>query len=121
MLLRADRELWLALSTLRSEPYTCRLLIILAAVVFEEYEAMPHTFALMLPSTPNAKHCYDSWAGFIRQAVEDPKSIKSSAKMLKAKTLEVEERDLENLCEVGVEEMRERIQAYASGDVEAKL
>ncbi|KAL2214613.1 hypothetical protein CC79DRAFT_1339507 [Sarocladium strictum] len=90
-------------------------------VVFEEYEAMPHTFALMLPSTPNAKHCYESWAGFIRQAVEDPKAIQSSAKMLKAKTLEVEDRDLDNLCEVGVEEMRERILAYASGDVEAKL
>jgi hypothetical protein len=90
-------------------------------VVFEEYEAMPHTFALILPSTPNARTCYEAWAGFIRQAVENPKKIEKSATMLKAKTLEVVERKFEELCNVSEEQMKESIRAHATGEVDSKL
>lgn len=91
-------------------------------VLFEEYEAMPHAFALMLSSTRNAAMCYDVWSGFIKQAVEDPKGIEGKARRISARTLDVEEVEFEKLCDVGVENMRERIRAFASNEeVVAKL
>ncbi|KAK0382908.1 hypothetical protein NLU13_8824 [Sarocladium strictum] len=90
-------------------------------VVFEEYEAMPHTFALVLRSIPTSKKCYDSWSSFIRQAVQDPSKIETRATTLKAKTLEVVERRFEELCEIGEEQMRDSIRAQAAGEVESKL
>lgn len=68
-----------------------------SAVVFEQYEAMPHCFALVLPQLPGAKRCLKGWAGFIRQAVEQPETLRqgasgpgsgSSFTHIKAKTLE---------------------------------
>lgn len=83
-------------------------------VVFEEYEAMPHTFAMVLTSTANAQRCYDGWAGFIRDAVENPGSITSSAVSIKAKSLEEVERKFEGLCDITEQQMQEGILAYAA-------
>ncbi|CAK7272695.1 hypothetical protein SEPCBS57363_005262 [Sporothrix epigloea] len=68
-----------------------------SAVIFEQYEAMPHCFALVLPKLPGAKRCLDKWASFIRCVVEQPQSLqqgatdpgsKSSFTYITAKTLE---------------------------------
>lgn len=40
-----------------------------AAVVLEEYEGMPHCFALVLPHLPETRRCLAGWAGFISGAV----------------------------------------------------
>lgn len=83
---------------------------------------MPHVFALMLTDTPNAAKCYESWVGFIKQAVEGPEEVESVAKRVKAKTLEVEDVAFEDICEVEQEQMRQRICEFAAGrEVEAKL
>ena len=59
------------------------------SVTFEQYEAMPHCFAMVLSHVPGAKRCFDGWASFIRRAVEHPESLtKSTFTHIKAKTLE---------------------------------
>lgn len=59
------------------------------SVTFEQYEAMPHCFALVLPHIAGAKRCFDGWAGFIRRAVEQPETLtQSTFTHIKAKTLQ---------------------------------
>ncbi|KAL7788195.1 alpha/beta hydrolase fold domain-containing protein [Trichoderma ceciliae] len=57
-------------------------------LVFEEYEAMPHCFALLLSRLPSSRRCLESWAHFIRSSVENPGAIESRATTIKARTLE---------------------------------
>lgn len=39
-------------------------------VVFEEYQAMPHCFAMLLPALETSEKCVRSWGSFAKQAVE---------------------------------------------------
>ncbi|KAG6040260.1 hypothetical protein E4U41_001097 [Claviceps citrina] len=78
-------------------------------VVFEEYEAMPHCFALVLADLAESRRCMDGWAGFIRRAVEDPRGLASSATTVSAKTLEETALEFEDLCDVADEVFRERV------------
>ncbi|KAG5975115.1 hypothetical protein E4U55_007844 [Claviceps digitariae] len=78
-------------------------------MVFEEYEAMPHCFALVLANLAEAKRCMAAWAGFMQQAVEDPQSLASSAVTISAKTLEETPLDFDGLCDVSDETFRERV------------
>lgn len=80
-------------------------------VVLEEYEAMPHCFAMILTQLPAAKRCFDGWSGFIKSATEDPGSIGSRAVTVKAKSLEEVEMDLGALTTLTEEEVKERVQA----------
>ncbi len=57
-------------------------------VLFEEYEAMPHCFAMILTQLPGSRRCFDSWAGFIKAVVETPGEVESMAKTIKAKSLD---------------------------------
>jgi hypothetical protein len=86
-------------------------------VVFEEYEAMPHCFAMILKRIPGARRCFQSWAEFIQAAVDDPESIGSKATMIKARTLEEIPLDLASISDFSPEDMRERVHTQ----VEAKL
>ncbi|KAI5467638.1 alpha/beta hydrolase fold-domain-containing protein [Mariannaea sp. PMI_226] len=87
------------------------------SVVFEEYEAMPHCFALLLRNSPSTYRCLNAWAGFIRAAVEDPGSIKPSATRIKARTLEEEPLKFEELSDVMEDEMRQRVLQAAEGSL----
>ena len=55
-------------------------------VVFEQYEAMPHVFCLILAHTKESNHCYEQWSGFIKKAATDPATIPSSFTSVQAKT-----------------------------------
>ncbi|KAI1809695.1 alpha/beta hydrolase fold-domain-containing protein [Poronia punctata] len=66
-------------------------------VVFEEYEAMPHVFAAILPRAAETERCLEGWARFVVAATEDPDTIKSSYTYIKAKTLEESEGDVGSL------------------------
>jgi hypothetical protein len=57
-------------------------------VVFEEYEAMPHCFALILPALPGARRCFEGWARFISDVVENPKCMKTKGTRIGARNLE---------------------------------
>lgn len=80
-----------------------------ATVVFEEYEAMPHCFAMILTKTPNARRCMDAWGGFVRRAVEDPAGIASSATGISARALEETPLRFDSLSDIGPGEMRDRV------------
>jgi acetyl esterase/lipase len=95
-------------------------------VVFEEYEAMAHCFAMVLTKIPESRRCLDSWAGFIRQAVEDAASLSCSAMTIHAKTLKETPIDFGDLFHVSEAEMRQRVvdkvaETYAWIPVESKL
>ncbi|KHN99046.1 acetyl-hydrolase [Metarhizium album ARSEF 1941] len=78
-------------------------------VVFEEYEAMPHCFALVLASTAESRRCLDGWAGFIRRAVEDAAGLRSSAVTVHARTLKETPLDFGALFDVSEDEVRRRV------------
>lgn len=80
-------------------------------VVFEEYEAMPHCFAMILSRLPASKRCFDGWASFIKSAAEDPASVGARAVTVKAKTLAEVELDLGALDDLTEEQVRERVRA----------
>ncbi|KAL2755881.1 hypothetical protein ACRALDRAFT_1076683 [Sodiomyces alcalophilus JCM 7366] len=87
-------------------------------VVFEEYEAMPHCFAMVLPQSRNARRCFDGWAGFIRDVVEKgADGMESKAVMIKARTSEEVELDFSSLgCDA--EKMRDRVLAHVADPVD---
>ncbi|RFU35401.1 hypothetical protein B7463_g991, partial [Scytalidium lignicola] len=79
-------------------------------VVYSEWEAMPHCFALVLVKLPAARKCFDDWAQFIVDVVERPSSVVSGGKVVKAKTLEDVPVDLLSLSPfTGDEEVKERM------------
>ncbi|KAF5020492.1 hypothetical protein F66182_7483 [Fusarium sp. NRRL 66182] len=78
-------------------------------VVFEEYEGMPHCFAMLLRNTPATQRCYSGWAAFMREAVEDPDKIKSRATMIKAKTCQELPLRFDELSDVSEEDIQQRV------------
>ncbi|KAG6061979.1 hypothetical protein E4U32_002714 [Claviceps aff. humidiphila group G2b] len=78
-------------------------------VVFEEYEAMPHCFALVLSHLAESKRCMEVWADFMKQAVEDPGTLASRALTVSAKKMEETPLQFEDLCDVSDETFRERV------------
>lgn len=78
-------------------------------VVFEEYEAMPHCFAMLLTTLPNSRRCFKGWANFISDAVRDPGLIKSHAVTIKSKSLEEIPVAFEDLNSDRHEEVHSRI------------
>ncbi|KOS22661.1 AB hydrolase superfamily protein [Escovopsis weberi] len=83
-------------------------------LVFEEYEAMPHCFALILTKTPSARHCFESWVGFMRAAVAGgAAAVEARARTVKARTREETEVSFEGLLDEGHDEVRQRVVAKA--------
>ncbi|KAK8069710.1 hypothetical protein PG994_006326 [Apiospora phragmitis] len=76
------------------------------AVVFEEYEAMPHVFAAILEKAPQSARCFDGWAKFISQACRSPQEIQSSFTTIKAKTLKEVNINVKNLSPFTEEDLR---------------
>ncbi|KXJ86296.1 acetyl-hydrolase-like protein [Microdochium bolleyi] len=66
-------------------------------VVLEEYEAMPHVFAVLLAHLREAKRCMEGWSKFIVDVTEAPEKIQSSFTTIRAKTLEEVAIDVEKL------------------------
>lgn len=93
-------------------------------VRWEEYEAMPHVFAMLLPALKTSDKCLRSWGDFCRRCVEDPEGLKTEGLFTFAKTGKEESVDVEKLSGVGVEEARatmgevaeRRRKAFAEGD-----
>lgn len=87
-------------------------------LVFEEYEAMSHCFALFLDRLPASRHCMKSWASFISKAVENPTSIESRAMTIRARTLEEVPLRFEELLEESIEEIQAAVVSKAAEEVE---
>ncbi|KAF4507435.1 hypothetical protein G6O67_006069 [Ophiocordyceps sinensis] len=83
-------------------------------VVYEEYEAMPHCFALVLTHTPSARRCFDSWAAFIRSAVDDPSAIQSAASAIDATSLRQYPLRFDHLADVSHADVCRRVALKAA-------
>ena len=47
-------------------------------VIYEEYEAMPHCFGMLLPFLPTAERCIKSCSDFCKRCVEEPGTVTTS-------------------------------------------
>lgn len=81
-------------------------------IVFEEYEGMPHCFAMVLPKLAGGHRCFNVWGGFIKDAVERPSSITSSATSIKAKSLEEVSLDFDDISHITEAEVASHVQLY---------
>lgn len=99
-------------------------------VVWEEYEGMPHCFAMVVTENPMARRGFAAWTDFMREVVEQrPGGVESAFRTIKARTLEEVDRDPAKVSPYTDEELTERLRslaaqsaaARASGDVAAKL
>ena len=93
-------------------------------VVFEEYEAMPHVSALVLPHLEASRRNLRSWAAFITRAVEDPAAITSSYITVRARTLEevpIDPRQLTSFSDDDVRRMARDKAGHESPAAESRL
>ncbi|KAK3402112.1 alpha/beta hydrolase fold-domain-containing protein [Sordaria brevicollis] len=89
------------------------------AVTFEEYEGMPHCFAMLLKNLREADRCMEGWSRFIAkvtklslpEAAEESKTTttRSTFTTIKSGTLEEKELDPTTLSPYTEEEIREKI------------
>ncbi|CAL3968763.1 hypothetical protein PZA11_004750 [Diplocarpon coronariae] len=94
-------------------------------VVYDEFEAMPHCFAMMLEGLPGSKMFFERWAGFMRACVggggvDGESEVKTKGTRIRAKTLVQESVAVEGLSDEGDESVLERMRRRAgemSGDV----
>jgi len=86
-------------------------------VVYEEFEGMPHCFALLFEKLAEARRCTDGWAGFAKAVVEGGK-IREGFTLIKAKTLKEVEIDPETLSPYSLEEIRERVEKRMAMGIE---
>ncbi|KAK8192498.1 hypothetical protein M8818_007667 [Zalaria obscura] len=87
-------------------------------VVWEQYEAMPHCFAMLLPKLPNSRRCVSSWGAFCRSSVEgdllETKGTWIAAKTGEEKVVDVE-KVTEHRWEDAVEAMKEAQRRRVAG------
>ena len=78
-------------------------------VVSEQWEAMPHCFALMLLGSPMSKRCFGDWTYFCTVVT---KGVEPSTRGLwfEAKTQKGTEVDVAALAPISDEEVRERME-----------
>ncbi|OBT57914.1 hypothetical protein VE04_03412 [Pseudogymnoascus sp. 24MN13] len=72
-------------------------------VVWEQYEAMPHCFSLLLEGNPVGAMSFDSWAEFVKMAVQNPAEIMTKADFITAKALVRQPIDIGKLMEMSDE------------------
>ena len=71
-------------------------------VRWEQYEAMPHVFNMLLPALSTSSQCYRSWGDFSRLCVEG--GIKASATWIAAKTGEQTAVDIDRITDIKFED-----------------
>lgn len=74
-------------------------------VTFEQYEAMPHCFQLLMPFLPTADRCIKSWGIWARKCVEEPETLGTTGVFIPARKGEPEkEVDVANMPAVNYDE-----------------
>lgn len=83
-------------------------------VVFEEYQAMPHCFAMLLPTLPTSEKCVKSWAQFAKEAVQgggmEGWTLETKGTWVEARTGREVSKDVVDLCkDLPMEEVKRLI------------
>ena len=80
-------------------------------VVSEQWEGMPHCFALMLLGSEMSKRCFGDWASFCCMVVEKgAEGVRTRGVWFEAKRGEEREVDVRGLAGLGDEEVEERME-----------
>lgn len=82
-----------------------------AVVVYEEYETMPHCFAMVIETLPASRKFFDAWTSFMDAAVHRRETLSTNGKKIKPKTLmetAVVVEDLSKEDEEGIERQMKR-------------
>ncbi|PQE24569.1 lipase esterase protein [Rutstroemia sp. NJR-2017a WRK4] len=96
-------------------------------VRYEEYEAMPHCFALLLAGLGGTRRCFTGWGKFCREVVVEREGMETTGVRIRAKTLQEEVVDVRGLWkendEVVVGRMKEKAKVLGgkAGNEMAKL
>ncbi|KAI1416576.1 alpha/beta hydrolase fold-domain-containing protein [Hypoxylon sp. FL1857] len=85
-------------------------------VVFEEYEAMPHVFGVLLPKLAESRRNLDGLTKFAKAVTEDPTKVQSSYTTIRAKTLEEAKIDADKLSPFTDEEVRDMARKKVLGE-----
>ncbi|QIW95050.1 hypothetical protein AMS68_000568 [Peltaster fructicola] len=75
-------------------------------VHYEEYEAMPHCFPMLIPHLEESTKCIKSWGSFCRRAVEEPASLKTNGTFFHAKTGKQYAVDPKTVSKIDIHEAR---------------
>lgn len=80
-------------------------------VVWEQYGAMPHCFALLPPLNrlPQALKAFEKWAGFCRACVERPRAIKTRGTFTSVDDMQEKSVDVEHQFDLSLEEVKKRM------------
>jgi acetyl esterase/lipase len=74
-------------------------------VVFEEYQAMPHCFAMLLPGLEASERCVKAWGAFAKRAVEEgAQAVETKGTWIEVRTGREESRVVSDLSNVSFEE-----------------
>jgi acetyl esterase/lipase len=82
-------------------------------VVFEEYVAMPHCFAMIMRALPASTRYFTSWATFIQEAIANPEEVKTRGVLIQPKTLKEEPLEVTSLLPWTHEEVLSRVRERA--------
>jgi acetyl esterase/lipase len=88
-------------------------------VVWDEYEAMPHVFEMMLEGSAVSQACFTEWANFIKATVNAPAEIETKGIFVTAPKLERKEISVETLIEMSDEEVLKRMKKAQSEKIQA--
>ncbi len=72
-------------------------------IVWEQFEAMPHLFFLLMANTPNGKVLYEDWAAFCSDCVYGGQDQNGTNVLVEVKTLKKRQVDLKNLASISYE------------------
>ncbi|KAK5133415.1 hypothetical protein LTR08_007754 [Meristemomyces frigidus] len=75
-------------------------------VHFEQYEAMPHCFAMLMPFLATADRCMRSWGDFSRRCVEEPTSVRTNGTFVHAKTGKEDVVDVSQVASLTLQEAK---------------
>lgn len=81
-------------------------------VVWEQYGAMPHCFALRPPLNllPQTQKLFEKWADFCRACVERPRAIKTRGTFTSADDMQETSVDVEHQLDLSFEEVKRRME-----------
>ena len=81
-------------------------------VEWEQYEAMPHVFAMLMPHVATSQRCYDSLGSFCRRCVEG--EVESRGTWIAARTGKESEVDVNKITDVTAEDALRRMKEAQS-------
>jgi acetyl esterase/lipase len=87
-------------------------------VVFEEFQAMPHCFAMIFNGSPGSRRCFEGWTGFMKSVTAGEGIAESRFVSITAKTLEETPVEVGTLSKFSEEEVRERVKRRLGGTKE---